>query len=433
MKHQLENGMTDWEAVFELPPDGLIPVIESAASPETLKKCMIVVIDSLFTRKNDGDIKTSYLSTLNELLPDNMDPEKFAKAKGKIAHLLRVIKDERIRKVAMLAEQQKAAEGVDEVFEEDRSEDGAIPKEPMEQEKQEEQSEPEEAPKDDLGNSAIKAVFADVCWEVINQRFEVLQSRLNEGENESGALPFILSTKFAAKFEGVLRKHVIPEMASKCRGVIVRSSHAPEDQQFSCMRDSFENRLGRKLLWDAWKLTWDEVMLEREVPAKPKDKKEKKKGLMGVLKGEKENAFLRPNELTPEQWEKVSSETRTSNKRVREIWKILTEETEEYQAPKESDGSVLKNLFGRSATGLRKQIAALKQIVQQGGNIGKSFDTYKHGKNLDVAILAASYQHPELFISNPKHKVIKSMMGGFSDSQKKQQYALVMRYLSSQL
>jgi hypothetical protein len=63
------DGTTDWEAVFEAPESGLIPLIAQANSPQALRECAIVTIQMLFSRDNDAENVTHLTSELNELVP----------------------------------------------------------------------------------------------------------------------------------------------------------------------------------------------------------------------------------------------------------------------------------------------------------------------------------------------------------------------------
>ena len=50
---QTAEGVTDWEKVFEDPEHGLVTLIQDAQSQEALRACTLIVIQQLFTRKND--------------------------------------------------------------------------------------------------------------------------------------------------------------------------------------------------------------------------------------------------------------------------------------------------------------------------------------------------------------------------------------------
>ena len=340
-RRETVGKMTDWETAFE---SQLIPLIESAKTTSALKECARLVIIKLFVR--DGDDTSE--SLVDELLPDaggagGGEADVSDDKKRKIIRLLRDIKDERTRK----AEEYKAQQIEEEAEADRRSAEVA-----------------ELAAAED---DAIKKVFSDVCWDVVRERLDVLQNGVpQDGES----LPFILSTAFASRYESMVREHLIATMAIKCRGIIVRTGNQPADKQVDYMRDSFEDKKGRELLWNTWQEVWDDLMCEKEPPEKPKGKK---KGLMGMLKREEKKpiGWATKKELTLEEWQAEVEKTKASNKLSRKLWDQLLEDSGGYQPPLKEDGKMLKELFGRSATGLKKQIDALRQIAQQGGNVGK--------------------------------------------------------------
>jgi hypothetical protein len=90
------DGTTDWEAVFEAPEGGLIPLIAQANSPQTLRECAIVTIQMLYSRDNDAENVTNLTSELNELVPDDAKPHQLDFFSNAITSVLRQIKQERI-------------------------------------------------------------------------------------------------------------------------------------------------------------------------------------------------------------------------------------------------------------------------------------------------------------------------------------------------
>jgi hypothetical protein len=410
---QKASDQTDWEAVFESSENSLISLIESAKSLVALEECTSLVIKQLFSRKGDAEIRTSYQAMLAEIFSDDSatkETASFKMEKGKAIRLLRAIKEDRKEKQSLAQKAEKAAiqSSVG-----SRSSDAQSAAE----------SDHKAANKAD---DSIETIFADVCWGVVRERLDVLQRGIPQDRPTGDPLPFILSKAFSARFENILREHLIPVMASKCRGIMTRASSQPSDKQRPFMNQSFEDKKGRELLWSTWRETWDKVTTEEEEPPKPA---KKQKSLLGALKREKKPAAWEKKELTPEEWQKTVEKIRASNERAQKTKALLFENTDEYQPPLNEDGTLLKELFGRSATGLKKQIAALRQISQQGGNVGKAFDSYQNGKNIDLSLLASSYQYPDLLLHG-KEQNLKNMVRGFSDALKKSHVPLTTRYLS---
>ncbi|MDD9876018.1 MAG: hypothetical protein OXR84_01105, partial [Magnetovibrio sp.] len=94
----LADGSTDWEAVFEDPQSGLIPLITQAQTAPALRECAIVVVRQLHTRKKDPDVVAGFVAQLEEMVPDNLPAGALPKVAGAIAGVLRQIKEDRIRR-----------------------------------------------------------------------------------------------------------------------------------------------------------------------------------------------------------------------------------------------------------------------------------------------------------------------------------------------
>src|SRR3989338_7708463 len=89
--------LLDWETIFEGRDDGIIIMLESARSVGALRKCTHLIIQKLFTRKDDEPIRISYEKALDELLPDGIAAvaggAEFEDKKNNIITLLRDIKE----------------------------------------------------------------------------------------------------------------------------------------------------------------------------------------------------------------------------------------------------------------------------------------------------------------------------------------------------
>lgn len=104
------TGNVDWETLFEDPETGLIAYIENAGVPLTLRVNAVQVIQSLFTRKDDGDEVDRLSSEISELIPDEMPKERFPIIARAVVQAMREIKDQRIKK-ALAYDRQKEAGG----------------------------------------------------------------------------------------------------------------------------------------------------------------------------------------------------------------------------------------------------------------------------------------------------------------------------------
>ena len=107
------DGVTDWEAVFEDPETGLIPLIAMARSPAALRKSTIVVVERLFVRKDDPAEIENFMAELTRLMPDDMAMEGLPRIAETVTAILRQIKEDRKQKAAEFIEAEKRAQGGD--------------------------------------------------------------------------------------------------------------------------------------------------------------------------------------------------------------------------------------------------------------------------------------------------------------------------------
>lgn len=102
------TGNIDWEVLFEDSETGLIPYIETADTPMTLRLNAVQVIQSLFTREDDKGEIERLSDEINELIPDDMPENRFPVIAGAVVQAMREIKDYRIRKAEEYDAQKEA-------------------------------------------------------------------------------------------------------------------------------------------------------------------------------------------------------------------------------------------------------------------------------------------------------------------------------------
>jgi flagellar basal body-associated protein FliL len=91
------DGTIDWEVVFEAPDTGFLTLVQQARSLDGLSACTRVIVDQLFTRKNDEPERTRLYQELEALIARS---ETVEAARDSIVRLLRAIKQERLLKAA---------------------------------------------------------------------------------------------------------------------------------------------------------------------------------------------------------------------------------------------------------------------------------------------------------------------------------------------
>jgi hypothetical protein len=90
----------DWEATFESPETGLIPLIMQAKTSETLKQTALLIIHKLHARKSDQPNIEKYSAALDEIFSDFVRKNDLALLKTASKKLLRDVKNERIQMAA---------------------------------------------------------------------------------------------------------------------------------------------------------------------------------------------------------------------------------------------------------------------------------------------------------------------------------------------
>lgn len=412
-----DEAPTDWEAVFEAEGTGFIPLLQQAQSPLALRKSMLVIVEMLFSRVEDAEARENYTDELKRIIPEDGGSGKNSEAealKSVIIDMLRQIKVHRIK----MAEEEHAPGQADGADEDRRSPDGEEAHVTLAMEEAEAGA-AEEGPEP----PTLEQNFADAFVSLIDDRLKVLRTDVPQDSSNSHPLPFILSADFAAHFEAILRKHFLPDLMRRCKGIVARAESQPHDERMAFFKDYFEDRNTRAAVWEQWQDTWKSIVQKTEVPPKPKEVK--KKSLLSALKKEKARPAYFQKTLTVEDWQKQVKEIKKTNKRADEIWVEISEDRESYVPPDpETDDPLLMELFGRSAAGLQEQISAIRQIVEQGINMGRVFDSYQDNKNLDLALLAACFQNQDLFLD--ENAALKVLLRGQTSSN----YPLVGRFLS---
>ena len=104
------DGTTDWEHVFEDPTAGFIPLISQVQTAAALSMSATLILEKLFTRKNDADERARLIAQLGTIIGgDSSIEDKVAQ----VATLMRGVKDERIEKARIFIERKEAGAAID--------------------------------------------------------------------------------------------------------------------------------------------------------------------------------------------------------------------------------------------------------------------------------------------------------------------------------
>jgi len=411
----------DWEDIFESPDSGVISLVKQAKTIDGLRQCAQLIIASLFTRDDDAPIRALYEESLDDMLPQSgHDIPPMDQGISRIVQLLREIKMYRQTKHEEHELQRTAGEPIS----------------PESERRDDTDSEPlpglealaPPVPEDD--ENAIDSIFADLFCERIQKRLGVLNRGLEANTGSANQLPFILSKEFASHFESLLRQYFIPSFLKDSRALVARTAQQPVDSRREYLLGQFDGRVSSQNLWDKWQDTWALLIHTKELPDKPEG--EKKAGLFGGLKKKKKKkgpAWMR--EMTIDEWQVQTKEIKLANKKAKELWALIATKSDSYINPQFNDEKLLMDLFARSAKGLQNHINALKQIAEQGADIGRNLSAYAQGKNIDLPLLTVCYQSPELFLGNVQS--LKKMTTGMDDDALSVAYPMVKRFLGTQL
>ncbi len=412
-----EYGTIDWEPAFENPEHGLISLVEQAATGDGILACCKVIIHALFSRQDDAEERVAFERKVNDAMILTFDGSSADADSGKsgdavrkerVIALMREIKDVRVERAEFHITRIKMGivEGEKRVEPTDAAESEFIDT---------------AAPLVDEGDISAEDAFVEAMSQLLAGRFEALRDNVPPGKVAGESPPFPVSEAFAQLFDGLVREHFAPAMMGACRPFIMQAEQKEPPERVSFIRENMEERRSREILWDSWRIVWREMTSEQELPKKPK---EEKKGLLSELKKKKEGPAWMDEPMTVEEWEEEVARVKQSNTLAKNIWAQIIAPNDEFQPPDNDDDKLLMNLFARTGGAIAKQINAVRQIAEQGGNAGKVFSDYQQGKDIDLPLVCACCQRPDLFLDGG---MLKDFMRGFPDAMKRDRFRLTTR------
>jgi hypothetical protein len=378
-----EYGTIDWEAAFEDGDHGLIPMVERSSTAAGILACSLVITRSLFGRADDADTRIGFERQLN-------DAKKLL---------------------------EQAAADAEETADIDVDDHEAAESAPL----------PDRPDDADEPEFSAEAAFVEALSRLLGGRLSVLREGIKPGPIAGALPPYPVSPEFAERFDALIRDQFAPAMMAACRPFILQAEHRDPKDRVAYILENMEERRSREILWESWQVIWNELTDQQEPPKKPK---EEKKSLLGRLKKKKEQPAWMGETLTVEEWEDEVKRIERANERARNIWARLTEPHKRFLPPDDSDRKTLMNLFARTSGALTKQISAVRQIAEQGGNPGKVFSDYQQGKDIDLPLLCACCQRQDLFL---KKGVLKDFMRGFPDAMKQERFRLTSRFFAKHI
>ena len=96
--HPMSGDAVFWEAAFEDETSGFIALIARAQTPDVLRGSAAVIIEKLFTRKDDRPNVAKFIGELNGMVPEDASPADLDAMRDGVIGLMRRIKEERKQK-----------------------------------------------------------------------------------------------------------------------------------------------------------------------------------------------------------------------------------------------------------------------------------------------------------------------------------------------
>ena len=96
--HPMSGDAAFWEAAFEDETSGFIALIARAQTPDVLRGSAAVIIEKLFTRKDDRPNVAKFIGELNGMVPEDASPADLDAMRDGVVGLMRRIKEERKQK-----------------------------------------------------------------------------------------------------------------------------------------------------------------------------------------------------------------------------------------------------------------------------------------------------------------------------------------------
>ena len=380
------SGATDWELAFEDPKTGLIALVATAATPMKLRAVTELLVEQLFLRESDAVCRADYRRQLGAIFDLEQSIDELI---PRVAEFLRDIKRARVARARAPRDgEATSARG--------EMQAGAPP---------------DERP--------VEEIFAEVFRIYVRARFDIATSDLDATLMAAEKPPFILSPAFTDHFIGCLDRHFYPRLTNANRGSLVRAENQAPEARFAYLEEHMNEHRSRAVFVQTWAEVWKQLTQTKKLPPRPV---EEKTGPLAKLFGKGAAKPVSVYRMKPQEWDAAVE----ANQRAKRIWADIIQDTGVYLCPTDDDNRFLMNMLGRTPGNLQSQIAAIAQILVQGGG-RQTFDAYQNGRDIDLALLIAAYRHPDSMFGC--EGFISKMLGDHPESFRRERYPLVSRYI----
>ncbi|MBT4040005.1 MAG: hypothetical protein HOE65_08210, partial [Rhodospirillales bacterium] len=258
----------------------------------------------------------------------------------------------------------------------------------------------------------------------IEKRLSVLRCNSVDAQLGTAPLPFVLSKAFSEHLMAIIAEHIAPALTAQAARIIERAYKLPDDERLDSIFTALNTKRHREALWEHWCAAWTTLTQQTKPPSKPE---EQKKSVMGVF-SKKPKRRPGQRELTLEEWEVACTVAQEDNASALVIWGKICQSSDDYQAPRGEDNTILMNLFARTPEAMDRQSTALYQIAGRGRDAPEAFEEYQKGKDVDTALLAGCYKDPNVFIASD---FLSKIMRDYTDDVRHDKFPLTARYLAS--
>jgi len=360
-----------------------------------------MIIQKLFARAGDEDVRAQYTQTLAKIaLSDQNDSSAIA---AKTTAILHDIKEDRIKRATAWADHKAQAAN------EKRAREISARRQENEND--------------------IEFIFSDVFCDAFDRKLQVMWAGVKQRPVDDVKLPFTVSADFSRIFESVVRDTFMPWIVAKSRYIINDAAR----KEPSLRRRYLEKRLNdpktAKELWNIWEQAWHHFLQEATYPEKPE---EEKGGLFGSIKRAVKDTIADEEAYSVEDWQHDVQVIDEQNAETREIIKKLTSPSTVYQPPSDDDMTVLMNIFAIIPGDLRKEISDIRQIVAQEESAGRVFESFEKGRDLQLALIAVSFKDPDTYLLGEK-KMLKHLLAGKKGPELRSTMPFLMRVMGDLL
>ncbi|MEK9754366.1 MAG: hypothetical protein VW338_14325 [Rhodospirillaceae bacterium] len=134
---------------------------------------------------------------------------------------------------------------------------------------------------DEDSDISPEQAFVEALSRLLGGRLAALRDGVEPGRIGGAPPPYPVSVEFAERFDTLVREQFAPAMMGACRPFIMQADNRKPRERVAYILENMEQRRSREILWESWRIVWNDLTDDQAPPKKPK---EEKKSLLGRLK-----------------------------------------------------------------------------------------------------------------------------------------------------